>query len=166
VDCATFSRAAACRLKYWLLIIVVGPCPYYPDLERASWSPVPDKSAKWANLVALAAAKARDLLGRCAGVQKVGDGGDKLRGRERLLQQDAVWDTPGWSLCRAHINDGKFRVDFSGLPGDFPTIYFAAQPDVAYERPVLACYSLEKGDRLFAGWGNSRFKSALGDPID
>ena len=45
----------------------------------------------------------------------------------------------------------EIPVDFSACRGDFPTIHFAAQPDVGYERPVLACYSLEKGDRLFAG---------------
>src|SRR5258705_13861492 len=62
--------------------------------------------------------------------EKLGNGGDKLRWRERLLQKDSVRNTMrgplvGASTC--HIDDREFRIDFSGVPGDFPAVHSAPQ---------------------------------------
>jgi len=58
-------------------------------------------------------------LGRWrAGVEKVGDGGHKLGGRERLGQHDAVGNAFGGPISgagAAHVDDGKLRVDLPGL---------------------------------------------------
>ena len=52
-----------------------------------------------------------------AAVEKIGDSRNKLGWREWLCQHDAVGDAFGRPISSArttHIDDGKFRVDFSG----------------------------------------------------
>ena len=61
-------------------------------------------------------------------VEKLRNGSKKLRGRERLCQHDAVGDalgSPIFGVCAAHVDDRKFRVDLSGLLGDFPAVDLA-----------------------------------------
>jgi hypothetical protein len=105
-----------------------------------------------------------DLRGRCTGIEKLGNGGDELRGRERLGQKDAVGNAVRTIFVGAgagHVNDGKIRVDLSGKPGDFPTAHTAAQIDVGHQRAVFGRAALEQRHRLFARSGNSRFKAAI-----
>jgi hypothetical protein len=45
---------------------------------------------------------------------------------------------------------GKFRIDLSGLPGDFPTIHSSAQADIDYECAVVAPPTPQQRHRLFA----------------
>src|SRR6266446_3512276 len=73
--------------------------------------------------------------------EKLRDGGDKLRRGERLFQKDAVRDAPRGPFAGAgagHVDDGKFRVDLSGLLGDFPSVPPAPQSDVGHKGPVAA----------------------------
>ena len=83
----------------------------------------------------------RPLLGRRGRIEKLRNGSHKLRGRERLRQHDAVWDALGCPLVgfdAAHVNDGKVRVDFPGVPCDIPPVEFSrTQIDVRDERPYL-----------------------------
>ena len=77
---------------------------------------------------------------RCPAIQELRNGSDKLRGRERLRQHDAIRYTfgrPIFSVCAAHVYDGKRWIDLSGLLGDFPTVHPAPQTDVGYERAVF-----------------------------
>ena len=100
----------------------------------------------------------------CAAIEKLGNGGDELRWRERLGQKDAVGNAVRTILVgvgAGHINDGKSRVDLSGLLCDFPAAHVAAQIDVGHKRAVFPLVSLEQGHRLFARSGNGRFKTAI-----
>ncbi len=93
------------------------------------------------------------LRRRHAGVQKLGQGGDELGWRERLGQKNAVGNAtrcPFASAGPGHIDDGKFRVDLSGVLGDFPAVHPAAEMDVGYNCPVAGLVSLQKGHRFFA----------------
>jgi hypothetical protein len=57
-------------------------------------------------------------------IEKLGDGSDELRRRERLGQKNAVGDAlrgPLIGICSGDVEDGKLRVDLSGLPGNFPS---------------------------------------------
>jgi hypothetical protein len=78
-------------------------------------------------------------------VEKIGNGRDKLRWRERLGQKDAVGNAvrcPLVGRSASHVNDGKGRVDLSGLPRDFPAVDPAKQIDVSHERAVLGLADL------------------------
>src|SRR3954447_25674791 len=58
-------------------------------------------------------------------VEKLGNGSDKLRWRERLLQHDAVGHSRCRALCAARpadVDDRNFSTDHSGVAGNFPTI--------------------------------------------
>ena len=68
---------------------------------------------------------------------------------------------PVCGVRSAHVNDGKFRIDFSGLLGDFPSIHLASQADVRHQRTVVGGPALQQGHRLFTGCRNSRFKTAV-----
>src|SRR5579864_1877473 len=60
---------------------------------------------------------------RCASVEKVSDSGYELCRRKWLGQHNAIRNALGAPVCgagSAHIDNGKFWVDLSGLPGDFP----------------------------------------------
>jgi hypothetical protein len=105
------------------------------------------------------------LRWRLCAIEKLGNGSDKLGGRERLRQHDAIGYTfgrPIFSLCAAHVYVGKPWVDLSGLLGDFPTVHPAPQTDVGYERAVFAQATLKQGYRFLTRSGDSRFKAALG----
>ena len=68
---------------------------------------------------------------------KVRHGCHKLRRRERFREHDAVRRAFGGLICGgvpAHINEGKCRVDLSGVPGSFPNTHFAFQIDVGHVR--------------------------------
>lgn len=92
--------------------------------------------SKRSSLTATAAASRRR-----AALEKVGNGGDKLRRSKWLRQHDAVGNTLGGPVCGvrpAHVNYWKFRIDFSGELGDFPAFHSASQIDVGRKRAVFA----------------------------
>jgi hypothetical protein len=105
------------------------------------------------------------LRWRLCAIEKLGNGSDKLGGRERLRQHDAIGYTfgrPIFSVCAAHVYDGKPWVDLSGLLGDFPTVHPAPQTDVGYERAVFAQATFKQAYRFLTRSGGSRFKAAVG----
>jgi hypothetical protein len=106
-------------------------------------------------------------LRRCS-VEKLGDGGDELRGRERLGQKDAVGDTvrgPLVGRSAGHVNNRKRRVDLSGLPSDFPAIHRSLQIDVGHECPIVVSVSPDQGHRFFARSGNGWFETAIAQSV-
>jgi hypothetical protein len=63
---------------------------------------------------------------RRLGVQKLGNGSDKLRWRKWLGQKDAVRNAlsgPFISVGTGNIDDRQIRVDRSGAPGNIPPSY-------------------------------------------
>ena len=64
-------------------------------------------------------------------------------------------------MCSGDVENGKFRVDLSGLLRDFAALDPAQQLDIGYKRALFAFTSLEQGDCFFAGWRDSRFKTAI-----
>src|SRR5712672_1767526 len=55
---------------------------------------------------------------------------------------------PIFSVCAAHVYDGKRWVDLSGLLGDFPAVDLAPQTDVGYERAVFDQATFKQGYRF------------------
>jgi hypothetical protein len=64
-------------------------------------------------------------------------------------------------MCGGDVEDGKGRVDLSGLPRDLPSIKPAPQTDVGHKRAVFVLVAFEKGDCFFAGRRDRRFKPAI-----
>jgi hypothetical protein len=79
---------------------------------------------------------------RRPGVEKLGNGGDKLRWRERFGQENATRNTicgPLVGACGGHIDDGQCRLDLSGQFRDFPSIHLALpEINVGYECAAFA----------------------------
>src|ERR1700737_583849 len=83
-------------------------------------------------------------------IQKLRDRRDKLGRSERLGQENAgghAARSPLIGMGGGDVDDGKFRVDLPGLPGDFPPVHCAAETDVRHERAIRACPAPEQGDR-------------------
>jgi hypothetical protein len=91
---------------------------------------------------------------RRPGIEKLGNGGEKLRWRERFGQENAARDAicgPLVGTCGGHIDDGECRVDLSGQFRDFPSIHLALpEINVGYECAAFAPAFLQQGQRLFA----------------
>src|SRR3954468_13662388 len=80
------------------------------------------------------------LTGLSARVQKLRDRRDKLGGRKWLFKQDAVGHTarcPVTGGCTRHVDYRKSRIDLSRSFRDFPTVHYALEVDVRYERPII-----------------------------
>jgi len=90
-----------------------------------------------------------------ARIDKLRDGSDELRSRERLRQHDAVRDTLGRpiiGLPSAHVNDRKVGVDFSRVSGYvLPIEISRSQIDVSDKRSVFAFGGIKQLDGIFAG---------------
>jgi hypothetical protein len=73
-------------------------------------------------------------------IEKLRNGGNELCRRERCSQKDAVGNAPRGPFIggAGHVDDREGRVDFSGLPCDFPPIHRAEQIDSGDECPVMA----------------------------
>jgi hypothetical protein len=105
---------------------------------------------------------------RATGVDKLGNGSDKLGGRERLGQQDAVGHAMGWpfgGVAASHIDNWEFRVDLSGFLCDFPTFDYATQLDVGHKRAVFALVAIQQSHRLLARGGDCGFESAIREGV-
>src|SRR5258708_7164562 len=93
----------------------------------------------------------RRALGcRLSSIEKLGNGRDKLRWRERLGQEDAVGYAMGWPFgCMAagHIDNWEFRVDLSGSLRDFPTVHYTAQLDIGHKRSIFALDAISRVNR-------------------
>src|SRR3954447_10294751 len=61
----------------------------------------------------------------------------------------------------ADVDDRKFRVNRSGVAGNFPAIYPPAKTDISDQRPVFVRIGLQQGDCFFARWGNGRIKPRI-----
>ncbi len=86
-------------------------------------------------------------------IEKLGNGGDQLRWRERLFEKDAVRHAahrPLVGTAAGNVDDGKFTVYFSGLFGDLPAVHRAPETDIRYKRPVTGFPSLEQCHGFFA----------------
>ena len=109
------------------------------------------------------------LHGWRARIEKLGYGSDELSGRERLRQHDAVGDAPGCPIVgvfSAHVNDGKARVDFSGMLGDVPPVEFSrTEIDVGDKRPVFALGGIKQLDGIFAGRSYDSLESTLAQAV-
>src|SRR6476620_11655585 len=107
------------------------------------------------------------LRGRRPGIEKLGNGGDKLRWCERFGEENAVGNTirgPLVGICRRHVDDGEGRVDLPGVSRDFPAVHLALpQIDVRDQCAVFALAFLQQGYGLFAGWCDGRLKAAIGE---
>src|SRR6202166_4671699 len=82
-----------------------------------------------------------NIRNRLSSIEKLGNGRDKLRWRERLGQEDAVGYAMGWPFgCMAagHIDNWEFRVDLSGSLRHLPTVHYAAQLDVGHKRSIFS----------------------------
>ena len=83
----------------------------------------------------------RGLLSWRGRIEKLRNGSDKLSGRERFGQHDAVRDALGRPVVGfgpAHVNDGKVRIDFSSVSCDLPPVHvFGSKIDVRDKRPVF-----------------------------
>src|SRR6202048_4630560 len=64
-------------------------------------------------------------------------------------------------MSTGDVENGKSRVDLSGLPRDFPTVDSTQQVDIGYKHAIFAFFSLYSGYRFFAGRRDSRFKTAI-----
>jgi hypothetical protein len=105
---------------------------------------------------------------RATHVEKIRNRGDKLRRRERLLQENAVGNAarrPAADRCAGDVDDRKGRVDFPGLLCDLPAIHPALQLHVGHQRAIFQQAALEKRDGLLAGRGDGRFEPAFGKRI-
>jgi hypothetical protein len=93
------------------------------------------------------------LCGRCPPIEKLRNGCEKLGWRERLGQEGTIRDTaksPLVCVSASYIQDGEFRIDLSGVCGNFPATHPAPQTDVGHKRLVFAPISLQQGNGLFA----------------
>jgi hypothetical protein len=101
---------------------------------------------------------------RRTGIEKLGNGCDKLRWRERFGQKNAVGDTicgPFVGTCCGHVDDGEGRVDLSGVSRYFPSVHLASpEINVRYECAVFALACLQQGHRLFSGWCDCWLKTS------
>jgi MarR family transcriptional regulator, negative regulator of the multidrug operon emrRAB len=83
-------------------------------------------------------------------VQRLGNSGDQLRGREGLGQHDAVGNalgSPVFNAVAAHIDHRKRRIGLPSMPGHLPALQLvAAEIDVGYERAVFALGAVEQFD--------------------
>jgi hypothetical protein len=79
-------------------------------------------------------------------IEKLGNGGDKLRWRERFGQENAARDTicgPLVGTCGGHIDDGECRLDLSGEFRYLPSVHLASpEINVRYECAAFALASL------------------------
>jgi hypothetical protein len=102
---------------------------------------------------------------RLPGIEKLGNGGDKLGRRKRLGQKDAVGNplrAPIVCTVAGHVDGGKFRVDLSGALGDLPAVHpVSPEISVGHQRAEFAPASGQQGDSLFTRRGDSRFETAL-----
>ena len=56
------------------------------------------------------------------------------------------------SVLAAHVDDGKVRVDFSGVSGDIPAVYIALPKiDVADKRSIFSFGPVKQLHCVFAG---------------
>jgi len=108
-----------------------------------------------ADLAGREAARLAALLGWRSLIEKLGNGGNELRWRERLRQHDAVRDAFGCPIVKiysAYVNDGKVRVDFSGVSCDVPPVELSrAQIDVSDECSIFAVGLVKQLDGILAG---------------
>jgi hypothetical protein len=89
---------------------------------------------------------------------------DQLGRSEWLGQQNAVGHaarSPLVGMGSGDVDDGKFRVDLSGLPGDLPAIHFAPEIDVRHQRAIRAGPAPEQRDRFLARRRDRRLKTAV-----
>src|SRR4051794_30460581 len=102
-----------------------------------------------------------------ARVQELGNSRNDLRGRKRLLKQNAVWYTEyrplvGGAAC--HINHGKMRVDLTGGPRDFPAVEAAQQIDIGDESSV-GLTTLQERDGFLARLHGRDLKASLRESL-
>ena len=99
------------------------------------------------------------------GIEKLRHGCKKLRWRERLGQHDAVGNAFGCPIVgvfSAHVNNGKVRIDFSGVSGDIPAVDLSrTQIDVRDKRSVSAFSVIKQLDGGFAGRSYYRLEPTL-----
>jgi hypothetical protein len=118
-----------------------------------------------ADLAGTEAARLAALLGWRSLIEKLGNGGNELRWRERLRQHDAVRDAFGCPIVKiysAYVNDGKVRVDFSGVSCDVPPVELSrAQIDVSDECSIFAVGLVKQLDGILAGRSYDNLKSTL-----
>jgi hypothetical protein len=85
-------------------------------------------------------------------IEKLGNGGNKLRWRKWFGQEDAVGHTlngPILGRGTGDIDDGQRRIECPGAPRDVPSLYAVfTQLDIDYEYPVLVC--AQQRQRLLA----------------
>jgi len=97
-------------------------------------------------------------------VEKLRNGRDKLRWRERLLQKDAfgyALRSPLIGSRPGHVDYGKFRIDLPEPSRDFPAVHPALQVNVGNERPVVFRPALEQRQRLFTRGQNVGCETAF-----
>ena len=63
------------------------------------------------------------------------------------------------------VNDGKGRIDLSGLLRNLPAVHPALQIQIGHQRSIFAQAAFEKCDRLFAGCCDGGFEPAFGKRI-
>jgi hypothetical protein len=67
------------------------------------------------------------------------------------------------SISAAHVNDGKGRVDFSGMSGDVPAVDLVAPKiDVGDKRSIFSFGCVEQLQSIFAGRSYYHLKSTVG----
>jgi len=82
-----------------------------------------------------------DVALRCTRTAfKAGHRGDSCARRDGLVRRTLLERLRGplVGMSTGHVDDRKPRVDFSGLPPDFPTIHPTAKTDVGHECEYLA----------------------------
>jgi hypothetical protein len=90
--------------------------------------------------------------------------GDKLRGREGLLQKDAVRYAVRCPLVpgpAGDVDDGTFGLDLPDLLCDFPAAQVSLQANISHERPVVFHPTPEQGQGFFARRQAFSFKAAF-----
>jgi hypothetical protein len=104
---------------------------------------------------------------RCAGIEKLGKGGDKLRRCKGLWQHNAVGHASGGPFTgpvAADVDHWKCRIDLPGVPGYFPSVDVPApEIDVGDERPVFAFVFPEQDRRLFSRTCDCRLEAAVAE---
>ena len=102
---------------------------------------------------------------RWCAIDKLGHRSDKLRWCEGLCQHDAVRDAfgrPIVSVLAAHVDDGKVRVDFSGVSGDIPAVDVALPKiDVGDKRSIFSLGCVKQLHGVFAGRSYCYLESPL-----
>jgi hypothetical protein len=79
-------------------------------------------------------------------LRKLRNGDDKLRGRERLGQKNAIRNAfrgPLLGRRAGYVNDREGRVDLSSVLRNFPTVDPADEIDVGHKRAILALAALQ-----------------------